>query len=475
MMGMRKKAWSDLFQRYARVFALSWARRKEMDPPERQSHEQQFLPAALALQETPVHPAPRIIIGLILLFAIIALLWAVFGRIDIVATARGKIIPDERTKTIQAAETAIVKRINVRDGQEVKAGQVLLELDATQSGADVARIQSDELSALLNAARAKTMLMAMDAEADRPELIPEQAVDPQRLHEEQRLLEGHYRQFKAQLDQLDAQIYRRQQEMRVIEAEIAKIELTLPIVRERAADYKKLVNQGSVSKHAYLEYEEKRIEQSRELISQKAQLSQAKAAIVEAERQRDAYREQTRRETLDELHDAEVKATGLHQELVKVRQRDKQMRLRSPVDGTIQQLAVHTIGGVVTPAQPLMVVVPHDNKMEVEAFLPNKDIGFVHPDQKAQVKVDTFPFTKYGTINADVEHVSDDAIQDEHLGLVYVMRVQLDRQTIPVNGHEVKLSPGMEVSVEVKTGKRRVIEYFLSPLLQYSDESLRER
>lgn len=474
-MGMRKKAWSELFQRYARVFSMSWSRRKEMDPPKRQPHEHQFLPSALALQETPVHPAPRIIVGLILLFAVIAILWAIFGRIDIVATARGKIIPDDRTKTIQAAETAIVKKINVRDGQQVKAGQILLELDTTQSAADVARIQNEELTSRLNAARAKTMLMAIDADADMPRLIPTRAVAPERLKEEQRLLEGHYRQYKAQLDQLDAEINRRQQEMRVIQAEISKIEHTLPIVSQRAADFKKLVKQGNVSKHAYLELEEKRIEQSRELMSQKAQLAQAKATITEAERQRDSYREQTRRETLDELHDAEMKAMGLHQELVKVRQRDKQMRLSSPVDGTVQQLAVHTVGGVVTPAQPLMVVVPHDNKMEVEAMLPNKDIGFVHPGQEAQVKVDTFPFTKYGTIEAKVDHVSDDAIQDENLGLVYSMRVRLDRQTIPVNGHDVKLSPGMEVSVEVKTGKRRVIEYFLSPLLQYSSESLHER
>ena len=151
------------------------------------------------------------------------------------------------------------------------------------------------------------------------------------------------------------------------------------------------------------------------------------------------------------------------------------MRLTAPVGGTVQQLAVHTVGGVVTPAQPLMVIVPRDKVLEVEAMLPNKDIGFVNPGQDAEVKVETFPFTKYGTIHGTVTQVSSDAIQDEKLGLVYSTRVKLARDTIQVESKAVRLSPGMAVTIEVKTGTRRVIEYFLSPLMQYGDESLRER
>lgn len=151
------------------------------------------------------------------------------------------------------------------------------------------------------------------------------------------------------------------------------------------------------------------------------------------------------------------------------------MTLSAPVDGTVQQLAVHTVGGVVTPAQPLMVIVPKDNPIEVEAYVENKDIGFVNEGQEAVVKVETFPFTRYGTIAARVTHVSNDAVNDEKRGLVFPARVNLARATIQVENKRVNLSPGMAVTVEVKTAQRRVIEYFLSPLLQYSDESLRER
>jgi hemolysin D len=151
------------------------------------------------------------------------------------------------------------------------------------------------------------------------------------------------------------------------------------------------------------------------------------------------------------------------------------MQLTSPVDGTVQQLAVHTIGGVVTPAQPLMMIVPRDNPLEVEAFIENKDIGFVRPGQEAQVKVETFQYTKYGTIEAKVTSVSLDAINDEKRGLIYSTRVKMARSALRVEGTEVDLSPGMAVSVEIKTGKRRLIEYFLSPLIQHAGESLRER
>lgn len=145
------------------------------------------------------------------------------------------------------------------------------------------------------------------------------------------------------------------------------------------------------------------------------------------------------------------------------------------MEGTVQQLAVHTVGGVVTEAQPLMMIVPRDKALEVEAFVDNKDIGFVRPGQPAEVKIETFQYTKYGTIHARIASVSHDAINDEKRGLIYSARVRMERSTIDVDGTPVNLGPGMAVSVEIKTGRRRVIEYFLSPLMQYGNESLRER
>lgn len=178
---------------------------------------------------------------------------------------------------------------------------------------------------------------------------------------------------------------------------------------------------------------------------------------------------------LDHLNEGAQQAQAVQQELLKAQTRQRQMRILAPIAGTIQQLAVTTIGGVVTPAQPLMLLVPANHPIEVDAMLENKDIGFVKPGQAVEVKIETFPFTRYGTIKGRVTHLSHDAVSDEKRGLTYLARIQLEKNSIRVDEKIIPLTPGMAVAAEIKTGRRRVMDYFLSPLLQYGDESLRER
>ncbi len=475
---MKHTATFNLLHRYAHVLRHAWGERKQMDAGQRRGHEAEFLPAALALRDTPLHPAPRIAMGLIMLFAAIALLWAMFGKIDIVASAQGKLIPDDRSKVIQPMETASVLAIHVRDGQRVAAGDLLIELDATQAQADATRVSQDLLAAKLEVALARALLAAL--ESPQPPLLsshmsPDFEVDAARLAAEQRQLDGRHGELRARLEQLDAEIARREAELRSTRELVEKLAQTAPIARQRAQDYKDLFEKNFVSRHGYLEREQARIEQERDLAAQQAKVEEIRAALLEGQRQRMSLIAETRRATLDALTQAEQKMAGLMQDQVKAQDRGRQLRLTAPVSGSVQQLAVHTVGGVVTPAQPLLVIVPGDNALEVEAFLENKDIGFVRAGQAAEIKLETFPFTKYGTIPGQVMQVSSDAIQDEKRGLVYVARVKLDKATLEVDGKTVNLTPGMAVTVEIKTGKRRVVEYFLSPLMQYGDESLRER
>ncbi|WP_431686977.1 HlyD family type I secretion periplasmic adaptor subunit [Hahella sp. NBU794] len=188
-----------------------------------------------------------------------------------------------------------------------------------------------------------------------------------------------------------------------------------------------------------------------------------------------AEHDMTVAEITKQSREADTRAALLQEERIKAEQRSRQTRLTAPIDGTVQQLAVHTVGGVVTPAQELMLIVPEHSEMEVEALVLNKDIGFVQEGQSAEVKVDTFNFTKYGIIDAELVDLSDDAIQDENLGLVYKARLKLKQDGLTVENKYVRLSPGMSVTSEIKTGQRRLIEYFLSPLLRYKQESLGER
>lgn len=471
---MKRHALADLFKRYAKVFRLAWSRRKELDTPILQTHEAQFLPAALALRDTPVHPAPRMALWLIMAFALIALLWAIFGRIDVVATAVGKIIPNDRTKVIQPMETAVVKSIHVRDGQMVQLGQVLIELDTTSTAADSGRLRNETLTARLEAARAQAMLAAL-LQGRLPPMPLVNGADPARMSTEQSQLQGQYLEYQARQQQLQAETARRQAELQTTQEQVSKLEKTLPIARRRAEDYQKLVKENFMSEHGYLEREQTRIEQEQDLATSRAKLTEIRAALMEVQRQQATLTAETRRQLLDQHNLAAQKAASLEQELVKADQRGRLMHLTAPVAGTVQQLAVHTVGGVVTPAQPLMVIVPKENVLEVEAMLPNKDIGFVNPGQEAEVKVETFPFTKYGTLHGTITQVSSDAIADEKLGLIYATRVKLAKDTLQVENKIIRMTPGMAVTVEVKTGKRRVIEYFLSPLMKVTNESLRER
>ena len=471
---LRLQAALDLLKRYATIFNHVWKQRRQLDPPPRLPHEVQFLPAALELQETPVSPAPRIVAWLLMTFALLALLWAVFGQIDVVATAQGKIVPNAGSKLIQPIETAAVKAIHVVDGQAVKAGQVLVELDATMASADSARTANDLATARLQAARARGLLAGL-ASGHVPRIARSDGIGAERMAQEQRILDGQYGEYQARLTRIDAEIAKREAERRSTQEIVRKLEQTAPIARRRAEDFKGLLEKNFISKHGYLEKEQVRIEQEADLATQNSRLKELAAAIDEAKGQRSSAIAETRRLALDTLNEAEQKSTGFSQELRKTENRGRLMTLTAPVDGSVQQLAVRTVGGVVTPAQALMVIVPQDDALEVEAFLENKDIGFVNAGQPAEVKIETFPFTKYGTIPASLTHVSHDAIVDEKRGLIYSTRARLQRATVQVEDKTVNLSAGMAVTVEIKTGTRRVIEYFLSPLLQHGSESLRER
>lgn len=473
-LSLRWQAFGDLLGRYGTVFRHAWRERSRLDTPFRTPPEAQFLPAALALQETPVSPAPRVTMGLLMTFCLLAVLWATFGEIDIVATASGRLVPNDRTKVVQPMETAAVRAIHVSDGQEVKAGDVLIELDDTAAHADILRLANDRVTARLQAAREKALLEAIEHDSP-PRFEAPAGIELARVVQERRILDGQYGELRARLSQLDADISMREAELRTAREIVKKLEQTAPIARTRAEDFKALAGKNFVARHGYLEQEQVRIEQEADLATQRSRIQELGAALQETQRERTALIAQTRRASLNSLNEAEQQAVTSEQELLKAETRTRLMKLIAPVDGSVQQLAVHTVGGVVTPAQPLMMIVPKDNPLEVEAFVENKDIGFVASGQDAEIKVETFPFTKYGTIHGKIVQVSNDAIDDEKRGLIYSSRIHPERATMRVEGKIVNLSPGMSVTVEIKTGKRRVIEYFLSPLIQQAQESLHER
>lgn len=466
----------ELLARYRAIFKAAWDRRDELAGPRRLLDEQAFLPAALALQETPPHPAPRRAILAICALFTLALLWACFGQIDIVAVAQGRIVVSQRSKTIQPLETSVVKAIHVKDGDKVQTGDLLIELDSTLTAADSTRVTEEHSAALSETLRSQALLAAL-RQGGSPSLAAaalKGLTAPDRASA-QAQLQSEWADVSAKLARFAAETARRKAEIATAEQLVAKLQATLPLAQQREKDFKSLTEQGFVANHAGQDRTRERIELERDLATAQARLQEAKAALAETTQGLTAYRAETQRSLQDRDAQAGLKARQLTEEGTKADKRNQLTRLTAPVAGTVQQLAVHTTGGVAREAEVLLVLVPDDAEVTAEVVMENKDVGFVRAGQDATIKLETFPYTRYGTVQASVKGIAADAVQDEKRGAIFPASLVLHQAAIDVDGKRIKLAPGMNLTAEIKTGKRRVIDYLLSPVQQHVDESLKER
>ncbi|WP_407155063.1 HlyD family type I secretion periplasmic adaptor subunit [Bradyrhizobium sp. STM 3557] len=463
----------------------------------RRNTAREFLPAALEIVETPASPAGRMIAGTIILFFAIAVGWSIIGHVDIIATAQGKIVPTGRTKTIQPLEAGVVAAIHVQDGDKVHAGDLLIELNRTVTQAERQRVAQDLMLSQLDVARLSALRDSFEALGTlHPMQVPDGALASD-LARARATMQAQAAEQLSKLATVTQQIDQKRAEARSVEAAIAKIDATMPLLEETADIRRKAKEIQYGNQIAYLDAETRRLDQQNERVVQQRKLVEIEAARLALEQQFGQTKSGFERQVLSDLSDAEKKVEELGQDVVKAERKIEEQVLRTPIDGTVQQLALHTVGGVVTPAQQLMLIVPADSQLEAEAMISNHDIGFVSPGQSAEIKIDTFNFTRYGLIHGSVTSVSQDAIvrdkpADKQTGakpagalaetsepagqeLVYSARVSLGQTRMQVEDKIVNLAPGMAVTVEIKTGTRRIIEYLMSPLLRYKQESLHER
>jgi hemolysin D len=463
----------------------------------RRNTAREFLPAALEIVETPASPAGRMIAGTIILFFAIAVGWSIIGHVDIIATAQGKIVPTGRTKTIQPLEAGVVAAIHVQDGDKVHAGDVLVELDRTVNEAERKRVAQDLMLSRLDIARLGGLRDSFDTLAAlHPMHVPEGAAAAD-VARTRAAMQAQADEQLSKLASVTQQIEQKRAEARSVQAAIAKIDATMPLLEETADIRRKAKEIQYGNQIAYLDAETRRLDQQNERIVQQRKLVEIEAARLALEQQAGQTKSGFERQVLSDLADAEKKADEFAQDFVKAERKIEEQTLRAPIDGTVQQLVLHTVGGVVTPAQQLMQIVPIDSQLETEAMISNRDIGFVSPGQGAEIKIDTFNFTRYGLIHGKVTSVSQDAIvrekppgkqsdakqagalaetsEPDGQEFVYSARVSLDQTKMQIEDKTVNLAPGMAVTVEIKTGTRRIIEYLMSPLLRYKQESLRER
>lgn len=459
----------------------------------RRTEELAFLPAALEIVESPPSPIGRGIAATIIALFCAALAWAALGTIDIVASAPGKVVSSGRSKVVQPLETGVVRAIHVQDGQAVRAGDVLIELDTTVNAAERDHLRDDLRAEQLNIARLRAALASGEGAAD---LVAPVDADPALVATQRQLLLNQVTEHHAKIAALTRQQGQKEAEHATTLATIHKLDQLIPVIQQRVDIRKTLMEKEIGSKLTYFEVLQLLVDQREELSIQKSHLRETEAAVAAIQETRAQAVAEFRRSLSDDLAKSEQKANGLAKDLIKAQQKTSLQQLTAPVDGVVQQLAIHTVGGVVTPAQSLLVVVPSDSQLEIEAMISNHDIGFVESGQGAEIKIDTFNFTRYGLLHGTVLSVSQDAIIRERpmeraseraLGtqrdtsepngqdLSYSARISLDRAEMQVDDRLVKLSPGMAVTVEIRTGSRTILSYLLSPVRRYSQEVLHER
>lgn len=432
-----------------------------------------FHPAYLSAAQAMPSPLGRILLWTISVFGLLALGWSIVGTVDVVAVGQGKLIPTGRIKVVQAAEAGVVRVIHVRDGDKVREGDPLIELDQTAVLASYDQLRDDMRNARLDRARLVALVEAPRAPETRFQVPPDSRSGL--VVVQRRLMLGRAAEFRAQADAAEAELAKRQGEARSLQAQIAKLQSSIPLLAKRVEAKQILTDKGFGASMPLLELKQQLSDQEHDLAIQTVRMAEIQSGIRAAEAQKRRVQAEFERGIEAELSDVEKKLLGLQQDLLKAEQRLNYHTLTAPADGTVQQMAVNTVGGVLNQGQTVLMVVPAETRLEVEAMIQNKDIGFVQPGQTAVVKFETFNFTRYGYLEGEVLHVSRDAIEDKTFGLVYAARIALPAQVMMIEGRNTPLSAGMTATVEIKTDERRLIDFVLAPLIKHKHESLRER
>jgi len=431
-----------------------------------------FLPAALEIIEQPVSPTARATTWVLLVGLVITILWLTFGKVDVVASAPGRLVPADNVKLVQPAEAGIVRAIYVRNGQFVRKGQVLVELDPTVSTAETVQAEAALQTALFDVARAKAVLSALDGNG--LDFTAPNGTAPQLVATQRALAAAELAAIEASASgrSADLQAAKAARSEALIQA--AKLTETLPLLDQQLDAYEGLLTKGYAAKLKVIEMRRQRFATAREREAALATARRAEAQSSSASSTMLQSKAEARTRILTDLAKAEADARLRQEELTKSRQRSSLQRLIAPVDGTITQLSVHTIGGVVEPAKPIMVVVPRGGSLVAEVKILNKDVGFVKEGQPVAVKLEAFPFTRYGTVGGHVETVGSDALEDEKLGLVYPVHIRIEPDAKGAAG-EIRLGAGLAATADIRTGRRSILSYLISPIDEAIHESARER
>jgi hemolysin D len=468
--------------------------------PRRRRADNAFLAPALEILETPPSPVRVALIWIICALAAASIAWSYIGRIDIIAVAQGKFQPTGRVKVIEPLETGKVAALRVFNGSRVAAGDVLVEFDRSSAEADAQSARAGLASSRAEAARRGAALDAARARQfdPAPTIAWTDDTPPALRAREQRVFAADLGQVAAGLASYEAQRAQKQAERDQLLLTIATQKNLVATLQERVDMRAQLVAQRAGAKAAVIDATETLQYQITQLAIQQGQLASASRALDVFDKDMQKAIEAFRAENAQKLSEAERQAEDLEQKLAKAEAAIEHLTLKAPIAGTVQASALTTIGQVVTSGQEVMRIVPEDAGLEIEVYVLNKDIGFVKPGQEAIVKIESFPFTQYGTIAARVTRVARDSIPEPEANqnegdparaanssafagaqrtqnLVFPVTLEPEAATIGIDGRPVPLTSGMAATVEIKTGSRRILEFIFSPLVEIAGSAMHER
>lgn len=427
----------------------------------------QFTPLLVEIEDRPTSPLGRSLLYAILAFMTIGLLWLFLAKIDVVVSARGKVVPDGEIKTLQPVETGVIGSILVKEGQSVKKGEILMEIDPSVT-------QSDLESKQKNLSLLELEIERLDAQINDRAFHPSSTCqDTSAIATQQMMYTSGKLAYDQQRQVLQEQIRQNDEATETAKADKSRLKQLLSSAKEHEARLKEVLD--IIAKKEYEDAKNQRIEYQEQLTMKEHMIAQSQGKLNELNQQLRLITQEYRNKLLTDLTQKSKEATSLRTEVETTQFRNAKQQIIAPVDGYIGKLLVHTVGGVVTPAEKLLTLIPKGVPLIIQATVQNQDIGFITKEMEAAIKIDTFDFQKYGLLHGKVKHIADDAIEDEKLGPVYEITIDPKETTLKVEGKELTINPGMSVTAELKVGKRRVIEFFIYPMIKYLDEGLSVR
>lgn len=459
---------------HARVFLDAWNDENRRRKDGRRSWtDADFLPAALEITETPPSPIGRWIIWTIIAAALIAVIWACLAHVDTVAVAEGRLVPEGRLRTVEAAEQGVIRAIAVKEGQHVTKGQALIYLDPTIAEAEASTARNELATARLTTARDNALLAYAAGGAPTvaaPSGAPAEAIDAERM-----LVQARVAEYRAKVASLEQRRTGAQATARAAQAEIEKLRRTLPLLKEALDLQEDLARQGFGARQKLLQQRQAYVTAQADLEAQAARLDEANAQVASLSGDVAGAREEFVSKAAQERAEAESVVVSRGNVVKEADQKKALHILTAPVSGTIQEITVTNVREVPEVGKPLVTIVPDGEPLIVEALLLNRDVGFVRRGMPAVVKLEAYPFTRYGVLHARVERVSPDSTVDQQRGLVFPVRLRITGSRLRVPSGTQVISPGMTASAEIVTGTRTVMDYLWSPIARSLNEAARER